>query len=1031
MSANIYNNPGLNEVITVVDPTTISVPNIQCDTITGTTGTFDTVVCTDLYAVNEHVINKTDEYITGSVWATGNVYSSWTGPTGSGSGIGLNETSAGLTSLYNYTHGLSGTYLGVSGGTAHGNYYFGPAITLNSSAPSLSVGQVGPSAGVGLTGILTAGTVASNETTFYNSFGYGTSTWMDDDGVIRLSLAPGNPARCLGVSGAVQAYKFQTYVSGPRAFELDTAEVGGTGIFYVDNTGRVYANSFVIQEADGISSDYQLNSSGTLFSKDVYTDVLTGGLNAYILAGGATGPTGITGPTGMTGATGSIGPTGPTGITGATGYINPGLTGNNVIYMSSAGSDSNNGFSLSLPVASLSQALTLAGNSGREIIICPGTYSGNTTITNQNVTITSLAVETSSLVNFTGTLTFAHTASSIRVNGIGIATVVHNNAGSLYLQSCTVSTSLTSSGAGYLSMFNCDTQGPSLTGIVALSGSKIVNIQGGTVGAVVISSSGVNCAIGNAVSCAPITVSAGALGVNDCPVYSASSTANAITTSSGTTLVLQNINCLTPTNTQARVSIAGSYSLRNVFYDSGNSTITGTRVSEVMYNDSISCPSIAGTTGTFGSLVCSGNFTVGGTATFQNSVTNIYENVLIQYSSPTGSSAALQIQQLGGTNPLLQITDLDNNQKFVIDQNADVNVNGGKFTIAASSGNTVVGGTLAVTGVETLSERVTLASFSGSGLTGLSSPVNGQLAYNSTANQVWAYQNGAWGALGGGSFNPTISNLTTGDTLYYNGSNWVNGYFVDTPTCTANYKTLSATAFSSPYNLTSQYVQYQIYDSAGTSLLYDSGDLSSGSTYTQSALSQGTTYKGQARNKASRANSISNWSTQVSFTPSQILPVAVYAVLGTTTNPTGVASDSWTWYNSDCGSGLSQAQRAAVIQGTAPSNQALVLSGNGANNYMLLDYGASTVFPAGTFTFGSLSSTTSGGWAATYSNLQDLAYWNGSGWTNFWNINTPFSGSARQTTTQSTSTFTTRYVRILSQIGGSNNFTSTTQFTVN
>ena len=1058
MSANIYNNPGLNEVITVVDDTTISVPNIQCDTITGTTGTFDTVVCTDLYAVNEHVINKTDEYITGSVWATGNVYSSWTGPTGSGSGIGLNETSAGLTSLYNYAHGLSGTYLGVSGGTAHGNYYFGPAITLNSSAPSLSVGQVGPSAGVGLTGILTAGTVASNETTFYNSFGYGTSTWMDDDGVIRLSLAPGNPARCLGVSGAVQAYKFQTYVSGPRAFELDTAEVGGTGIFYVDNTGRVYANSFVIQEADGISSDYQLNSSGTLFSKDVYTDVLTGGLNAYILAGGATGPTGHdgpigptgntgptgdTGPTGMTGATGAdssvtgptgntgpTGDTGPTGITGATGYINPGLTGNNVIYMSSAGSDSNNGLSQSLPVASLAQALTLAGNSGREIIICPGTYSGNTTITNQNVTITSLAVETSSLVNFTGTLTFAHTASSIRVNGIGIATVVHNNAGSLYLQSCTVSTSLTSSGAGYLSMFNCDTQGPSLTGIVALSGSKIVNIQGGTVGAVVISSSGVNCAIGNAVSCAPITVSAGALGVNDCPVYSASSTANAITTSSGTTLVLQNINCLTPTNTQARISVAGSYSLRNVFYDSGNSTITGTRVSEVMYNDSISCPSIAGTTGTFGSLVCSGNFTVGGTATFQNSVTNIYENVLIQYSSPTGSSAALQIQQLGGTNPLLQITDLDNNQKFVIDQNADVNVNGGKFTIAASSGNTVVGGTLAVTGVETLSERVTLASFSGSGLTGLSSPVNGQLAYNSTANQVWAYQNGAWGALGGGSFNPTISNLTTGDTLYYNGSNWVNGYFVDTPTCTANYKTLSASAFSSPYNLTSQYVQYQIYDSAGTSLLYDSGDLSSGSTYTQSALTQGTTYKGQARNKASRANSVSNWSSQVSFTPSQILPVAVYAVLGTTTNPTGVASDSWTWYDSNSGSGFSQAQRIAVIGGTASSTQGLILSGNVTNSYILLDYGASTVIPAGTFTFASVGALS--GWNSAYSNYQDLAYWNGSSWTNFWNITTPFTAvTSRQTTTQSTSTFTTRYIRILSQYGGGSYFTSTTQFTVN
>ena len=80
----------------------------------------------------------------------------------------------------------------------------------------------------------------------------------------------------------------------------------------------------------------------------------------------------------------------------------------------------------------------------------------------------------------------------------------------------------------------------------------------------------------------------------------------------------------------------------------------------------------------------------------------------------------------------------------------------GRFTTLESTGNTTVGGTLAVTGISTFTGNGSFNSTGAlkipAGTTGEQpTPVTGQIRYNTTNNQYEGYGASAWGALGGGA----------------------------------------------------------------------------------------------------------------------------------------------------------------------------------------------------------------------------------------------------------------------------------------
>lgn len=97
-----------------------------------------------------------------------------------------------------------------------------------------------------------------------------------------------------------------------------------------------------------------------------------------------------------------------------------------------------------------------------------------------------------------------------------------------------------------------------------------------------------------------------------------------------------------------------------------------------------------------------------------------------------------------------------------------------------------------------------------------------------------------------GSFNPSITSPALYDLMYYNGSDWVNGYPINLPTLSVAFHTLSpSNSFSCPFgNVTASGIEYQVYSDSGlTTLVVDSGALSAGASYTPTgSFTGGNTY---------------------------------------------------------------------------------------------------------------------------------------------------------------------------------------------
>lgn len=264
-------------------------------------------------------------------------------------------------------------------------------------------------------------------------------------------------------------------------------------------------------------------------------------------------------------------------------------TNKKVIYVSgNSGSDTNNGRSPDNAVLTLNKALTLVDGSGWCIAIFPATYTVNETITTQNLTIVSAHFETGGLANLTGSITVSNTAGSVRLVGLNIQTLTHAGAGSLYIFRSTTTT-FSKTGSGYLQGDIWDSQS-NQTGTISITGSGAVNILNGSlVGALSINNASAQVNISNNLTCYPINLLAGTLGINNTPVYSATSTSNAITAASGTILYLTSVSTLTPANASARISLAtgSAYSFTSSVIDRANSTLNGTLLTRQASFDSV------------------------------------------------------------------------------------------------------------------------------------------------------------------------------------------------------------------------------------------------------------------------------------------------------------------------------------------------------------------------------------------------------------------------------------------------------------
>jgi len=320
------------------------------------------------------------------------------------------------------------------------------------------------------------------------------------------------------------------------------------------------------------------------------------------------------------------------------------------------------------PVASITKALTLVTSSRKTIIVHPGGYTENPSITTPYTTITGPGLIGGNIVVY-GTISTntGCTISGIKMTNLTITTPAGQ--GNVNILNCEVSGTLTkSSNADYAVLRLCD------YGAASITGAGIVAIFGGNPNFTTVNNASANVIIKSAITVSPV-LTAGTLSIVDSVVGAA--VTNAVTSSASSIITLANSQFLTSTLTGvAPVVLNGFYSILNCVYDKPNSTLvssseTGGTTNSIDYFqyinadkfitqggtssqfvkgdgslDSSSYAPLAGATFTGAvsgtSLTLSGDLTVNGTTTTINSTTLSIDDKNIEIgsvASPTNTTA--------------------------------------------------------------------------------------------------------------------------------------------------------------------------------------------------------------------------------------------------------------------------------------------------------------------------------------------------------------------------------------------------------
>jgi hypothetical protein len=229
------------------------------------------------------------------------------------------------------------------------------------------------------------------------------------------------------------------------------------------------------------------------------------------------------------------------------------------------GNDTTGNGDLLNPVASITKALTLVGSQRKTIIVHPGTYTENPSITVQYTTITGPGLIGGNIL-LSGTLSTntGCTIAGIKMTNLTIATPT--GAGNVNILNCEISGTLTkSSNADYTVLRLCD------YGSASITGAGLVAIFGGNPNFTTVNNASANIIIKSAVTVAPVLTS-GTLSLVDSIVVAA--VTNAITSASSSVITLANCQMLTSAlSNVAPVVLSGFYSILNCVFDKPNSTL--------------------------------------------------------------------------------------------------------------------------------------------------------------------------------------------------------------------------------------------------------------------------------------------------------------------------------------------------------------------------------------------------------------------------------------------------------------------------
>ena len=219
------------------------------------------------------------------------------------------------------------------------------------------------------------------------------------------------------------------------------------------------------------------------------------------------------------------------------------------------------------PVASITKALTLITGLRRTIIVHPGTY-----IENPSVTVQSTVLNTYSPLGGTtfivGTLTTSVgcTIAGFQIQNLNITTP--SGVGDPHIIDCTITGTLTKSGsATYTEIHHCD-----INTACNVTGSGLLTIDDCNLNFLTVNNAGANTLVRNNPSCVSPVLLSGTLNLINCIVIAYAT--NGITTSAGSIITIADCQIVTTgLNAVAPIVLNGFYSIFNVVFDKPNSTL--------------------------------------------------------------------------------------------------------------------------------------------------------------------------------------------------------------------------------------------------------------------------------------------------------------------------------------------------------------------------------------------------------------------------------------------------------------------------
>ena len=235
------------------------------------------------------------------------------------------------------------------------------------------------------------------------------------------------------------------------------------------------------------------------------------------------------------------------------------------------GNDTTGDGSLLKPYASITQGLTAVASQRKTVIVHPGTYTENPSITVQYTVLTTIGlIGGNTVISGTVSTNKGCTISGLKMTNLTIT--APTGTGNVNILNCEISATLSkSSNADYTLIRFCDIGATSIT-----SSGGLVAIFGGNPNFITINNAGARVIVKNAVTVAPVLL-AGNANFVDSILLATGATSNALTTSAGTIVTLANSQIIVPSfNNVARVSLSGFYSIFNTVYDKPNSTLVAT-----------------------------------------------------------------------------------------------------------------------------------------------------------------------------------------------------------------------------------------------------------------------------------------------------------------------------------------------------------------------------------------------------------------------------------------------------------------------